>query len=75
MTAHLLDISNLRLNFHTRRGSIGALRGVNFHLYPQEIVGLVGESGCGKSLTAHAILKLLPPHLLYVNRRSLTEWG
>ncbi|WP_068467347.1 ABC transporter ATP-binding protein [Candidatus Protochlamydia phocaeensis] len=60
MKMPLLEVRQLNLYFPTRRGSLQALRGVDFKLYPQEIVGLVGESGCGKSLTAQAILQLLP---------------
>jgi oligopeptide transport system ATP-binding protein len=57
---NLLKVENLRLSFHTQQGTVHALRGVNFHLNQNEIVGLIGESGCGKSLTAQSLLQLWP---------------
>jgi oligopeptide/dipeptide ABC transporter ATP-binding protein len=59
MTA-LLEVSNLEVAYQTRRRNWHAVRDVSFSLYPGETVGIVGESGCGKSLTAKALLKLLP---------------
>ncbi|HET7087159.1 MAG TPA: ABC transporter ATP-binding protein [Anaerolineae bacterium] len=55
----LLDIQNLRTYFHTRDGIVKAVDGVNFHVNRGEIVGLVGESGCGKSVTSLSILRLV----------------
>lgn len=60
MKAPLIDVCNLHLAFQTPHGFIETLRGVNFCLYPGEIVGLIGESGSGKSLTAFSLLKLFP---------------
>lgn len=56
----ILGVKNLRVNFHTYRGEVKALNGVELELYQREILGLVGESGCGKSVTALTILGLLP---------------
>lgn len=56
----ILDVQNLRVNFHTYRGEVKALNGVNLKLYEKEVLSLVGESGCGKSVTALTILGLLP---------------
>ncbi len=56
----ILSIRDLRLSFKTYRGEVKALAGVNLDLYEGEILALVGESGCGKSTTALAILGLLP---------------
>jgi len=56
----ILEIKNLKLNFHTYLGEVKALNGVNLKLYPEEVLALVGESGCGKSVTALAIIGLLP---------------
>ncbi len=61
MTLPLLEVSNLHLTLHTAGNPHKVLHGISFALYPGEIVGLVGESGCGKSLTASALLGLLPP--------------
>jgi oligopeptide/dipeptide ABC transporter ATP-binding protein len=56
----LLDIQNLEVTFRLRDGTFTALNGINLHLSPRRTLGLVGESGCGKSMTARAILRLLP---------------
>lgn len=56
----LLDIRNLHAGFRTEEGHVSAVRGVNLTMAPGEAVALVGESGCGKSVTAHAILRLVP---------------
>jgi len=60
MTAALLEVTDLRTEFRTERGSAHAVRGVSFSLGPGETLGLVGESGCGKSVTALSIMGLLP---------------
>lgn len=65
MKTPLLEVNNLHLSLHAASNSFKILHGISFAIYPSEIVGLVGESGCGKSLTASAILGLLPsPHTL-----------
>ena len=56
----LLDVRGLRLSFGTEKGMVRALFGVSFSVAPAETVGLVGESGCGKTVTALSILRLLP---------------
>ena len=60
MTETLLEISELSLEFRTSRGRVHALNGVNFSVRAGEIVGVVGESGCGKSVTMAAATRLLP---------------
>ncbi|HYM68178.1 MAG TPA: ABC transporter ATP-binding protein [bacterium] len=57
----MLDVRGLRVAFHTRNGVVPALHGVTFSLPPGTVTGLVGESGCGKTLTALAIMRLLRP--------------
>ena len=61
MAAPLLDVRNLRVEFATRRGTLVALDDVSFDIAPGEILGVVGESGAGKSLTGAAIIGLLDP--------------
>jgi len=56
----LLDVQDLRTYFFTRRGVVKAVDGVNFSLDLGETLGLVGESGCGKTITALSLLRLLP---------------
>jgi oligopeptide/dipeptide ABC transporter ATP-binding protein len=55
----LLEINGLRTSFHTRDGVVRAVDGINFHVDSGEIMGLVGESGCGKSVTSLSILRLI----------------
>lgn len=59
----LLEIDNLRVNFYTYQGVVKALDGINFRINKAETLGLVGETGCGKSVTASSITKLIlsPP--------------
>ena len=57
----LLQIKNLKIHFITRSGTYKAVDGINFNIYPEKTLGLVGESGCGKSVTAKSILRLIPP--------------
>ncbi len=56
----LLDVTDLRVTLQTARGPADALRGVSFSLARGDTVGLIGESGCGKSITALALMGLLP---------------
>jgi peptide/nickel transport system ATP-binding protein len=56
----LLDVQNLVLHFRTTRGAVQAVDGVNFELGYNDAVVIIGESGCGKSSLAKAILRLLP---------------
>jgi peptide/nickel transport system ATP-binding protein len=59
--APLLSVRNLRVEFPTRRGTLLAIDDVSFDIAPGEILGVVGESGAGKSLTGAAIIGLLEP--------------
>ena len=57
----LLEVHDLRVEFPTRRGTLVAVDGVSFHIDEGEVLGVVGESGAGKSLTGAAIIGLLEP--------------
>lgn len=56
----LLSIQNLEVNFYTQRGVVRAVRDISFDIRKGETLALVGESGCGKSVTAHSINQLIP---------------
>ncbi|WP_119421238.1 ABC transporter ATP-binding protein [Desertibaculum subflavum] len=60
MTAPLLEIDDLRLHFYTRDGVVRAVDGVTYHVKAGETLAVVGESGCGKSVTAQSVLRLVP---------------
>lgn len=57
----LLDVRGLRTSFHTTDGVVRAVTGLDFHVDRGEVMGLVGESGCGKSVTSLSILRLIAP--------------
>jgi oligopeptide/dipeptide ABC transporter ATP-binding protein len=56
----ILQVENLRTSFFTRKGVVRAVDGVSFHVHEGETFGIVGESGCGKTVTGLSILRLLP---------------
>lgn len=59
--APLLDVQNLVTYYYTDEGVVKSVDGVDFKVYPGEIIGLVGESGCGKSVTSLSIMGLIEP--------------
>lgn len=82
ISENLLEIKNLKTNFYTEEGIVKAVDGVSFDIRRDEILGLVGETGCGKSVTALSILRLVrdPGKIIEgtitfngVNLLSLTE--
>ncbi|MBP2626133.1 MAG: oligopeptide/dipeptide transporter, ATPase subunit [Firmicutes bacterium] len=63
MMKPLLDVQELSVSFATYAGEVKAIDEVSFQVFPGEAIGIVGESGCGKSVTAHSIMQLIstPP--------------
>ncbi len=61
MPQPILEISNLRIDFPTRHGTLVAVDGISLSIAPGEVLGVVGESGAGKSLTGMAVIGLLEP--------------
>ena len=66
----ILEVENLSVSFNTYAGEVKAVRGVSFNLAPGETLAFVGESGCGKSVTATSILRLMPPSLCEIDENS-----
>ena len=60
MAERILDMENLHVSFDTYAGEVKAVRGVTLHVDEGEVLAIVGESGCGKSVTAQTIMKLNP---------------
>jgi oligopeptide/dipeptide ABC transporter ATP-binding protein len=60
MNAHLLEVRNLSVNFNLKRGTLPAVHDLSFSLSERETLGIVGETGCGKSVTSLSILRLVP---------------
>ncbi|AYF53251.1 peptide ABC transporter ATP-binding protein [Clostridium novyi] len=56
----LLEVKNLKVSFHTYAGEVQSVRGVNFSLEKGETLAIVGESGCGKTITSKSIMRLIP---------------
>lgn len=79
--ANVLEVENLRTEFHLRTANVGAVDGVSFTVGEGECVGIVGESGCGKSTTGLSIMKLLPAvgHItsgsIMINGRDIVTMG
>ncbi|MGA9013903.1 MAG: ABC transporter ATP-binding protein [Acetobacteraceae bacterium] len=60
-TEPLLQVRDLRVSFRLDEGTVRAVDGVSFDVFPSQVVGIVGESGCGKSVTMRAVLQLIDP--------------
>ena len=70
---NLLDVRGLKTSFNTKFGEVQAVRGVSFQLTKGEVVGVVGESGCGKSITMMSIMRLLDKNGIIKDGRIFFE--
>ena len=68
--ARILEVRDLRVEYATGRGEVGAVDGVDLDVHTGEFVGVVGESGCGKSTLLFAIARLLSPPAAITSGRS-----
>ncbi len=74
-TESLLSVRNLQTHFFSREGVVKAVDGVSFDVKPGEILGIAGESGCGKSVTSQSILRILPKNGKIVGGEILFNYG
>lgn len=70
MEERLLDIKNLKVSFNVGKKKLTAVENVGFSLNRGQVIGIVGESGCGKSVTATSILRLVPPSVSVIDEES-----
>ena len=68
---NVLEVNDLHVHFHTLDGVVRAVDGVSFDIQQGETLGLVGESGCGKSVTAFSIMRLLPKRVARIHRGAI----
>lgn len=71
----ILEVENLEISFHTYAGEVRAVRGLSFYLNKGETLAFVGESGCGKTVTAKAILRLLKTPPTEIKKKSKIEFN
>lgn len=75
MSNSILEVSDLSVEFHTRSGHVRVLDNISFNLSPGETLGIVGESGCGKSMTSLAIMQLIPKPNGHITSGSIRFCG
>ena len=66
----LLEVKDLKVSFQVNKNLLTAVDGVNFTLEEGRVLGIVGESGCGKSVTATSIMRLVPPSVSIIDSKS-----
>ncbi len=75
MAPKVLEVNNLKTRFHTNEGTVHAVNGVSFYVGEGETLGIVGESGCGKSVSVLSVMRLVPQPPGEVNADSVMFYG
>ena len=75
MAKEILSVKNLKTYFHLASGTAKAVDGVSFSLNEGEILGIIGESGCGKSVTASSVIRLLPNKIGKIENGEINFMG
>lgn len=71
----ILNVKDLNISFHTYAGEVKAVRGISFDLHKGETLAVVGESGCGKTVTSKSLMRLLPEPPAEIKEGSTIEFG
>lgn len=74
MSEKILEVKDLNVSFHTYAGTSHAVRGIDFHLNQGETLAIVGESGCGKTVTSKAIMGLLPTPQTQIKKMEIPQF-
>ena len=75
MNKNVLDVKDLEVSFSSKFGRVNVVEKVSFHIAEGEVLGLVGESGCGKSVTAMSLVSLLPSPPSFIEGGSIRLFG
>ena len=73
--SNILEVKNLKISFKTFFGEVEAVRGIDFNVEKKKTLAIVGESGCGKSVTANGIMQLLPEPPAFFKDGTITFDG
>ncbi len=71
----ILEIKNLRTEFETQDGIVHAVNGISYNVHEGEAVGVVGESGCGKSVSMLSVMRLLPENFAHIKADAINFYG
>ena len=71
----ILEVSKLSSYFNYNAQKIDIIKNLSFNIFENEVVGLIGESGCGKTITAQTVLKLYNPKVYFVSKDSRIHWN
>ena len=71
MRPKVIEVNDLKTRFYTQEGTVHAVNGISYHVDEGETLGIVGESGCGKSVSVLSVLKLLPQPPAHIESKEV----